>query len=519
MADESLIGQRIGQYQITREIGRGGMGIVYEAVHAVIGQRVAVKTLSAALLDPGRGKEQRSLARFLSEARAGSLIEHEGVPRIFDYGQLASGTPYILMELLKGEMLRARLDRTPGRRLTVADAMRITRQIAAAMCAAHEKGVLHRDLKPENIILIPDSEAPGGERAKVLDFGIAHFLTEDAAASGPLSAPLGTPAYMSPERCLGEVAPNPRTDVYSLGIILYEMLLGAPPFTGIREEILRRQIFEQAIPLHSRLPELPESLDTLVSRMLAKSSGMRPPMTEVHVVLSELTAGAPSGEQPRRLPPSAMTHQGQPTESADGALAARPTAAPTPAGARSQHLVLLPSTRRLLWYAGLAVVVTAGLGPALERLSRSGNRLVQQLSGGRYTLYSTLHETEAARERARWLNSLGDKAHDAQRYDEAIRHFRQAIALDPAYGQAYSNLAVSYYRTHRRTEAISANQKALDLATGPTANNLRAASYYNLARIYEDSKDFADALKYYQLAQAERPIYTESIERLKAKQN
>lgn len=86
MADESLIGQRIGQYQITREIGRGGMGIVYEAVHAVIGQRVAVKTLSAALLDPGRGKEQRSLARFLSEARAGSLIEHEGVPRIFDYG-------------------------------------------------------------------------------------------------------------------------------------------------------------------------------------------------------------------------------------------------------------------------------------------------------------------------------------------------------------------------------------------------------------------------------------------------
>lgn len=152
MADLSLIGQRLGQYRIIREIGRGGMGVVYEAVHAVIGQRAAVKTLSVTL-----AKDQRNLNRFLSEARACSLIENAGVPKIFDFGQLGSGTPYILMEYLNGETLRARLNRQPQGRLEFQDAVRITRQIAVTMCAAHEKRILHRDLKPETITPVEKS--------------------------------------------------------------------------------------------------------------------------------------------------------------------------------------------------------------------------------------------------------------------------------------------------------------------------------------------------------------------------
>lgn len=144
--NDPLIGQRIGQYEIIRELARGGMGVVYEAVHALIGQRAAVKTLSIRLAGDSLSRE-----RFLREASVRSVIEHEGLPRIFDYGQLPSGTPYILMEFLNGELLRARLRRSPLGRLSTQEAVRITRQVAAAMCAAHQAGVLHRDLKPDKI--------------------------------------------------------------------------------------------------------------------------------------------------------------------------------------------------------------------------------------------------------------------------------------------------------------------------------------------------------------------------------
>lgn len=497
--NDPLIGRRLGQYQITREIGRGGMGVVYEAVHAVIGQRAAVKTLSATL-----AKEQRNLTRFLSEARACSLIENEGVPRIFDFGQLDSETPYILMEYLKGETLRARLNRRPQGRLELQDAGRITRQIAAAMCAAHEKRILHRDLKPENVILVADSEAPGGERAKILDFGIAHFMAADGEAAGPLSVPLGTPAYMSPEQCLGEAAPDPRTDVYSLGIMFYEMLSGKPPFDGSREELLRRQIFQQAIPLRSRLPEVPMSIGTLLDRMLTKSVKLRPSMAEVHAGLSEPAAITvpPVSSGPQDLPPKPPPVSAH-TESMDELAMYRTT--PTAARARSQELSPAPSRRRWLRYAAVGIVLIAGLGAAL--------------SAAHFRMGSTQEEGQTPRERARWLNARGDTALDAQAYNEAIGFFRQAIDLDPLYGQAYSNLAIAYHKVNRFDEAIGANRKALELATGPRASKLRAASYYNLARIYEANQDFVNALQHYQLAHAERPIYGESIERLKLKQH
>lgn len=125
----------------------------------------------------------------------------------------------------------------------------------------------------------------------------------------------------------------------------------------------------------------------------------------------------------------------------------------------------------------------------------------------------------AVAKEARRLNALGDKAHEAKQYVDAIDYFKQAVDLDPAYGQAYSNLAVSYFKANRIAEAIWANRKALGLAAGPKASNLRAASYYNIARIYEDSSDFASALKNYEWAQAERPVYSEAIERMKAKQH
>lgn len=402
--DDSLVGQRIGQYEITREIGRGGMGVVYEAIHGVIGQRVAVKTLSTLL-----AREPRSLARFLREAQVCSLIEHEGLPQIFDYGQLAAGMPYILMEFLKGEMLRARLHRSPQGRLGIQEAVRIARQVAAAMCAAHAAGVLHRDLKPDNVILIRDSEALGGQRAKVLDFGIAHLTAAAPENAASQSVPLGTPGYMSPEQCLGQEAPGPGTDVYSLGIMLYEMLWGKPPFSGSREELRRRQIFEQAVPLRSRLPELPPPLASLIESMLAKPSGLRPTMAEVHAGLSEQTPVSPSPAPPSApppVPPPALRQGTQQTETTDGAAVPRPLLTPTVAGTQLRELAPTPLARRWLGSAAVVAAVSVGLIWAAYKLPLSHGHMVQ-LPAGRFTMGSTMEEIETAFGWARRVGCIG----------------------------------------------------------------------------------------------------------------
>lgn len=397
--NDPLIGQRIGQYEIIRELARGGMGVVYEAVHALIGQRAAVKTLSIRLAGDSLSRE-----RFLREASVRSVIEHEGLPRIFDYGQLPSGTPYILMEFLNGELLRARLRRSPLGRLSTQEAVRITRQVAAAMCAAHQAGVLHRDLKPDNVMLIPDSEAPGGERAKVLDFGIAHFALGAADSVTAQPALMGTPGYMSPEQYLGEAAPDPSTDVYSLGIMCYEMLWGQLPFTGDREELRRRQIFEQAVPLQSRLPELPEVIATLVDRMLAKPTKLRPSMSEVHAALSLWMLGPAPAVPAEGLSPASRavreaTYSGSvPTETSDGLESQQGT--PSAVGVRPKQST--PVRRTLRWtVVALGVsVVGAGLAAVATSMSYLGSwwysTEMVRIPSGRFTMGSSAEEVDTA---------------------------------------------------------------------------------------------------------------------------
>ena len=176
----------IGQYRIVRTLGAGGMGTVYLGEHLLLGRRAAIKTLLAAL-----SSQREIVDRFFNEARAISAISDPGVVQIFDFGYHVDGTAFIVMELIEGESLAARLERLE--RLPLVEALRLARQLASSLAAAHERGIVHRDLKPGNVFVIRDAEVPGGERTKILDFGICKLGDPDAAGTTQTGAMLGTP--------------------------------------------------------------------------------------------------------------------------------------------------------------------------------------------------------------------------------------------------------------------------------------------------------------------------------------
>jgi serine/threonine protein kinase len=217
-----------GRYRVERVVGVGGMGIVASAMHVELDERVAVKLMKRETMNP------QSIARFLREARAAAKIKSEHVARVTDVGMLESGTPYMVMELLDGEDL-SRLVRERGP-LSVPDAVDYVLQACEAVAEAHAMGIVHRDLKPENLFL---ARKPGGQRVvKVVDFGISKQLTREGEASVDdgaktrTSAWLGSPLYMSPEQMRSAKDVDARTDLWSMGLILFELLTGRVAFNA-----------------------------------------------------------------------------------------------------------------------------------------------------------------------------------------------------------------------------------------------------------------------------------------------
>jgi serine/threonine-protein kinase len=380
------------------------MGTVYKAEHALLGKIAAVKVLHPEL----RGNEE-VVNRFFNEAKATTFIKHPGIVEIFDFGYLPSGDGYIVMEFLEGESLAHALENRA--RLNEGEAAMILRGVCSALAAAHAKGIVHRDLKPDNIFLCPDPDSPTGERPKLLDFGIAK-LSDRSLSGGTATktgAVMGTPTYMSPEQCRGTGAVDLRSDLYSLGCILYEMVCGRPPFEAEGAgELIGAHLFMQPEPPRKHTPELSEAAERLILQLLAKKPDERPqtarelgqrlgklaegqgwitntnptasPLSSVMTlsdsapIAARTTSPSSTPGVPPNFDPIARTMPSDANLARLAAASAPPTPTPKPTTlslAASQSVIQNPRSRKGLWL-GIGGGVAAAVTVTVVLVSRGG---------------------------------------------------------------------------------------------------------------------------------------------------
>lgn len=270
---DPLVGHTLdGKYRLEERLGIGGMGTVYRARHLLIDRPVAVKVLNQRFVE-----DEAARTRFRREARAAGRLQHTNAVTVTDFGESHGGYVYLVMELLEGRTLREVLAKEAP--LDAARAVSLMMQISAAVAAAHEAGIIHRDLKPANIFIVQRAEVPAV--VKVLDFGIAKlaaeaFEEEDHLTLTQVGAMMGTPRYMSPEQCDGAEL-TPAADVYSMGVILYEMLAGTVPFSGTTPlAIALKHMSEMPRSPREFVPSIPPALEEVVLHALEKLPQDRP---------------------------------------------------------------------------------------------------------------------------------------------------------------------------------------------------------------------------------------------------
>lgn len=248
----------LGKYQIVRELGRGAMGVVYEGIDPIIGRRVAIKTARKDVIE-STGRADEMMERFLREARAAGSLSHPNIITIYDASE-QDGILYIAMEYVESGTLR---DYLSDHRLSPEESVRVVASICNALAAAHDQGIVHRDIKPANIMMLPDG------MVKVADFGIARVSDSNLTQEGAM---IGTPHYMSPEQFMGQKV-DPRSDLFSVGVILYEMLTGERPFTGEVMSTVMHQVLKVE-PVQPK--ELNYAVNTTLSAVVMKSLSKSP---------------------------------------------------------------------------------------------------------------------------------------------------------------------------------------------------------------------------------------------------
>ncbi|MFO0647604.1 MAG: serine/threonine-protein kinase [Polyangiales bacterium] len=327
-----------GRYRIVKLLGAGGMGTVYEACNERIDRRVAVK-----FLQPDLVRDRDLVARFLQEARTASLVRHPHIVELIDSGQ-AGDLVWLVMELLEGESLQSLLDREGP--LSPEHARTLLDPVCAALSHVHARGVIHRDIKPDNVFLarVPGADAPS---PRLLDFGIARCLSEKALRVTTTGTVLGTPAYMSPEQCMGQRELTAAADQYALGATLFEMLSGKLPHAASNyNELVVKRATEDALRLEVARPGIPPAWCDLVARCLARRPEDRfATIDAMRDAMRAIPHGDAPASPPRDRSPLALAS----THVSDRNAAPRP-AAPRPAAPR----VSAP------WLLATAAVLTLG---------------------------------------------------------------------------------------------------------------------------------------------------------------
>ena len=543
-----------GRYQIKRLRGEGGMGRVYEAEHIEIGKRVAVK-----VLHPAYSRTPDLVERFRREARAASRIEHPNVVNVTDFGTTAEGSLFFVMEYIEGIELGLLIHREGP--LSINHALRITEQMCAALQAAHDAGVIHRDLKPENILLVspPAARTPNGhaglpaaesvaaapDLVKVLDFGIAKSdeIDDSPRVGKRLTRPgvaMGTPEYMAPEQAAGHPA-DPRSDIYAVGSILYEMLTGLPPYDGENVmEILHKKANEPPAPIAELRPDVPAPVVALVARAMARDPGVRPQsMAELARQIREVEIALSVTPAPVLLPPTPAARADESSASEDtlvlpgrlralgrswrwlvlagvvlGALALvllvrANTRAPARVGSggTGQPVVPVPA----MTTEPVPAVLDAALASDTQSPSdaEEGDAEEIQASAEPAPAEETPKREASARPRASRTppNAVLTQAESskilqegrdfllAQRFDEARAAFERLVHAGKKRGPALVGLAKIAFQKHEYQEAVDRAREGARAGGGAEARVVLGDAYFRLERFAEARKAYEDALR------------------------
>ena len=501
-----------GRYQILGKIGEGGMGAVYKVKHTGFDELRAIK-----VLDPALTHDPKFLERFKQEAFITRKLHHPNAVRVDDIDEAEDGSPFIVMEYIAGRNLKQVM--TEQRQLPAARVCAIAKQVAAALDAAHQLGMVHRDIKPDNILLVKTDE---GEQAKVLDFGIAR-VKEGSLGEGAKDRDLtgkgfvmGTPRYVSPEQAQGRKGDDldGRADLYSLAIVMYEMLTGEAPFQGATSmETLIAHIQKPPRPIQLVRPGLgiPEGLAGLVMRTLHKNRDLRPPsaaafmaeLTRIENGLGGDSAGIPSRPVSRSSPgPPAAP----PIRTAASSASQRASPIATPVAATSGE----PGEPSAFKMRLLTAAVLAGiLGGIWYYLSHRPSELMVQHRATAEDLESRKLYPEAEQEYRAALQLDADSAPlrsalagvliQEKKWDEGISTLREVITLRPDDAVAHNNLGVALQTVGNWREAIPEYREALRL----TPDYLEA--HQNLGGALEKESDLAGSLVEYREVLRLRP--------------
>lgn len=545
-----------GRYQIKRMCGEGGMGRVYEAEHIEIGKRVAIK-----VLHPAYSRTPDLVERFRREARAASRIEHPNVVNVTDFGTTDDGSLFFVMEYIEGIELGLLIHREGP--LPPVRVLRIAEQMCEALQAAHDVGVIHRDLKPENILLLglgggrstPASGQSSGaidprepsDFVKVLDFGIAKSaeIEESSRRGKRLTRPgvaMGTPEYMAPEQAAGHPA-DPRSDIYAVGSIIYEMLCGSPPYEGDNVmEVLHKKANEPPKPLGELRPALPPAVIGLVERSMARSPDDRPRSMadlayEIHTIETALVM-TPT--------PLLMTGPGTPSRddlSAQNAFGERSeTHVVRPLASRQRSAIIAVAVSGILFAFGLTWLVyslrnrpdpsgpvsvtpaaptpVAALAPAYPEPPADGGG---RLDGGDFLDADPAEEPESTESEASTENGESSRrepsSHSgtratvsttkqseeslhaaqqllhAQRFDEARSAFGKLLGEKRSRGAAAAGLAKVAFQEKKYKEAVERAKESAKHGGGAQARVLLGDAYFKLERFDEAKKAYNEALK------------------------